>query len=450
MEKSRAWKDGLYLLLLGNVAFVLISLLLVSRPDSAAAMDFRTAYYSGQCLLHSPCDPYSEHDIDALYRRHVERVPVSARNRLVVTNNVYLPTSFPFTLLFGMLPFDWAIVLWCLLINCSLMVAVGLIWCIAAPRAPLLVGTLLGFCIATSGSLAFLGNPGGFIVPFCVVSACCFIYGRYVPLGIACLAVSLAFKPHDAWLIWLCFFLAGRPYRVYALKALAVFAALSLPAIAWVFWISPHWITEFGANLHFWSQKGGMNDPSGGHGACLLTNLQTVTSFFWADPHTYDLASYLICAPLIVIWVFLTLRARTSTSSLWMALASASALTLLPVYHRQYDTKLIILAVPACVALWMTKGALGRFAVAFTAVAFFVSGDLPWVAFLGYFNHQHWSATGRYGRLLLAVWDFPTPLGLLAMGIFYLWIYARLVRSPQAEETTAQAETGPSTLPHPA
>jgi hypothetical protein len=48
------------------------------------------------------------------------------------------------------------------------------------------------------------------------------------------------------------------------------------------------------------------------------------------------------------------------------------------------------------------------------------------------------------------VWDFPTPLGLLAMGIFYLWIYARLVRSPQAEETTAQAETGPSTLPHPA
>ena len=439
METARARRDGLYLLILGNAVFLMVSLLLLSRPDSPAAMDFRTAYYSGRCLLHPSCDPYSELDIEALYRLHVERAPVPERDRAVVTRNVYLPTAFPFTLLFGMLPFDWAIVLWCLLIDGSFVAALWLIWRIAAPRAPVLVGTLLGLCLATSGSLAFLGNPAGFIVPFCVISACCFIYGRCIPAGILCLAVGLAFKPHNAALIWLCFFLAGQPYRLYAMKTLALFAAFSLPAIAWIFWISPHWLPELEENLHFYSQQGGMNDPSGGHGACLLTNLQTVTSFFWRDPRTYNLASYLVCAPLILFWAFLTLRAKTSTSTLWMALASASALTLLPVYHRQYDAKLIVLAIPACVSLWMARGILGRFAIAFTSLAFFVSGDLPWVAFLGYLSHQHWSTAGTAGRLLLALWDFPTPLGLLAMGAFYLWVYARQVGILRSHDTAADS-----------
>ena len=179
-----------------------------------------------------------------------------------------------------------------------------------------------------------------------------------------------------------------------------------------------------------------MNDPSGGHGACLLTNLQTVTSFFWPDPHTYNWASYLLCAPLILFWVYLTLRVRQSVTTLWLALASASALTVPPVYHRQYDAKLILLAVPACASLWATRVALGRWAIAFTSLVFFVSGDLPWVAFLGYFNHQHWSTAGADGRLLLAVWDFPTPLGLLAMGGFYQWVYAREVGVLHSQETS--------------
>jgi hypothetical protein len=447
METTRARRDGIYLLVLGNVAFLLISLLLVSRPDSPAAMDFRTAYFSGQCLLHYPCDPYNVRDIDSLYKKHLERAPVSERNRAVVTNNVYLPSTFPFTLVLALLPFDWAIVAWCLLIDGSFVLAAWLIWRISSPQAPLPVGSLVGFCLATSGSLAFLGNPAGFLVPFCIIAVWCFIQGRFVPLGIACLAVVLAFKPHDAELIWLCFFLAGRPYRLYAWKTLCLVAAFSLPALCWLLWISPHWLTELAANLGSFSRPGGMNDPSGGHGACLLTNLQTVTSFFWSDAHAYDLASYLLCTPLFLFWIYLTLRARTSTKMLWLALASASALTLLPVYHRQYDAKLILLAVPACASLWATRTALSRWVMAFTCLAFFVSGDLPWVAFLGYVNSRHWSTTGTLGRLLLALWDFPTPLGILAMGVAYLWAYARFARTAGAFAIDSAAEEVSSALP---
>jgi hypothetical protein len=36
------------------------------------------------------------------------------------------------------------------------------------------------------------------------VAAWCFIKGRFIPAGILCLAVSLAIKPHDAGLVWLC------------------------------------------------------------------------------------------------------------------------------------------------------------------------------------------------------------------------------------------------------
>lgn len=438
MERTRAARDGLYVLILGNVAFVLISLLLVSRPDSPAAMDFRTAYYSGQCLLHALCDPYQPDDIEALYGKHVERAPVSERNRAVVTTNIYLPSAFPFTFVLALFPFDWAIVLWCILIDGSFVLAAWLVWRVAAPRAPLLVGTLIGLCLATSGSLAFLGNPAGFLVPFCIIAAWCFIEGRLVLVGIGCLTVTLCFKPHDAEFIWLCFFLVGGPYRIYAWKTLGAVAGVSLPAVAWVFVRSPHWLTEFAANLHSYSRQGGMNDPSGGHGACLLTNLQTVTSFFWPDPHLYNLASYLLCAPLILVWVYLTLRARTSAATIWLGLASASSLTLLPVYHRQYDAKLILLAVPACVSLWVVRGALGRWAVAVTGLALFLSGDLPWVAFLGYLNHQHWTTTGTWGRLLLALWDFPVPISLLAMSIFYLWVYAKEVGAWKSLESRGE------------
>ncbi|MGO9434779.1 MAG: hypothetical protein ACLP00_10890, partial [Terracidiphilus sp.] len=80
------------------------------------------------------------------------------------------------------------------------------------------------------------------------------------------------------------------------------------------------------------------------------------------------------------------------------------------------------------------RDSIGWTALLLTTAAFVLNGDLPWVAFLAFLNHMRWSTAGPSGRLLTAAWDFPVPLSLLAMGLFYLWIYARLAFSgPRGE-----------------
>jgi hypothetical protein len=60
------------------------------------------------------------------------------------------------------------------------------------------------------------------------------------------------------------------------------------------------------------------------------------------------------------------------------------------------------------------------------------------------FRESHALVSGRpRGRLLTAFWDFPVPLSLLAMGVFYLWIYARQVFSVQRLEDAGEAKTSP-------
>jgi hypothetical protein len=445
MEKSSARRDGLYVMLLGTVFFLLFGFVLMNT-GRVPLLDFRTAYYSGLSLIQH-LDPYNESDVAPLYAERHENHLVSDRDQQVITRNIYLPPAFAFTVPLALLPFKLGESLWFLLILCSFVLGTFLMASAAGEHAPLLAAGLLAFCLANSGSLLFFGNPAGFVVPFCVIAAWCFIRQRFTLAGIACLMVSLAFKPHDAGFVWLYFLLAGGIYRRRALATLAYLAALGIPALAWISHIAPAWPREIAANLQVFSAPGGMNDPSGGHGSLVLTNLQCITSFFWPDPHSYNLAGYLVCAPLLLVWAFLTLRSRPTAPSAWLALAAIAPLTMLPVYHRQYDAKLILLAVPACALLWSRRGALGWAAALVTTIAFVLNGDLPWVVFLAVLNHLHLSLAGSSGRILTAVWDFPVPLSLLAMSIFYLAAFARQVWGAQLLEE--EPESIENTTPHP-
>lgn len=431
MDPTRARRDGLSFLLVGAVFFLLFGIVLMNS-GRVALFDFRTSYFSGVCLLQH-CDPYSESEVAALYAQHSERWPVSAADRQVITCNQNLPPVFAWTVPLALLPFGVAQALWFVLIAGSfLLVALLMAW-ESLEEAPLLACSLVAFCLANSGSVLYFGNTAGFVVPFCVFAAWCFRHERFIFAGIAFLAVGLAFKPHDVGFVWLFFLLVRGRFRTYALGALALLAAFGVPALLWTFHLSPNWLQEIRHNMGVFSAPGAMNDPSGGHGTLVLTNLQTITSFFWPDPHTYNLASYLFCAPLFLYWGYVTLRARPTVSNFWIALASVAPLSMLPVYHRQYDAKLILLAVPACVLLWKRRGAVRWAAVVVTWTAFFLNGDLPWVVFLGFVNRLH-PISQPYSRLLTAIWDFPVPLSLLGMGVFYLGVYANegIVRTSTA------------------
>ena len=169
---------------------------------------------------------------------------------------------------------------------------------------------------------------------------------------------------------------------------------------------------------------------TGAHGLNMLVSLQAVISVFRDDPRIYNPVSYLVFAPLLLVWAFITLRSRPAPRRTWLALAAIAALTMLPVYHRQTDTRLLLLTIPACAMLWAEGGLIGWLAILINSAGFVLNGDLSWAIFFGLISHLRLPATPLSGQILVAVQAFPAPLILLVMGIFYLWVYARRSSAP--------------------
>jgi hypothetical protein len=353
---------------------------------------------------------------------------------------IYPPTAFSFTVPFAMLPWGPAHILWMTLIVGSIFIASFLMWNIGENYEPTVSGALIGFLLANSEMLIILGNVAGIAIGLCVTAVWCFVRERFVTAGILCLAVSLAVKPQVAGFVWLYFLLAGGVYRKRALQTLLATVAFSLPAVLWVWHAVPHWMQELHSNMLAFSVHGGMNDPglssTGAHSLNMLVSLQEVIGVFWDDPRIYNLASYLVCAPLLLLWAFVTLRSRPSPKNAWLALAAIAALSMLPIYHRQHDTKLLLLTVPACAMLWAEGGLAGWLALLVNTAGFVLNGDLAWAIFFGLANNLHLHLTRLTGEMLIAVQVFPAPLILLVMGVFYLWVYVR----------RCGAQTGPKPL----
>ena len=423
---TNARRDGLYLLLMGSLTFMLLGAAW-ENAASAPLLDFRALYYPARCLLQH-CDPYNASDVLRVYQAEgVYGSLDTAKQRIMTTRYGYLPTAFSFTVPFAMLPWGPAHLLWMALTIGSLIFASYLIWHLGANYAPIISGFLIGFLLANSEILVMQGMCAGIAVSLCVVAVWCFFQERFIAAGILCLAVSLAVKPQDTGLVWLYFLLAGGVYRKRALQTLVVAVAFCLPSVLWVWRVAPHWIQELHSNILAFSAHGGINDPgpasSGAHGLAMVINLQEVISVFRDDPRIYNLASYLICAPLLLVWMFATLRFRPSPRRTWLALAAIAPLTMLPFYHRQYDAKLLLLAVPACALLWAEGGLTGRLALLVTAAGFVFNGDIFMAIVISITSHL--PATVLSGQIQAVALVFPVPLILLVMSVFYLWAYVR-------------------------
>ena len=104
---------------------------------------------------------------------------------------------------------------------------------------------------------------------------------------------------------------------------------------------------------------------------------------------------------------------------------------MLVTYHRPFDAKLLLLAVPACAMLWAEGGRIGRLALLVTTAGIVATADLPLISFLALTRNLHISRDGLSGQMLTVALARPVPLILLAMGIFYLWIY--LQRDPERD-----------------
>ena len=449
---TRARSDGLFFLVLGIVAFLLFGTFLKYRADDSM-VDFKCVYYGSHALLqHS--DPYNQKEFAALMRTRFGESRFMEHHAALALS-VNLPTTYFILLPFALFPFWIASELWSVLTVVSLIFAACMIWWMGRDYSPVLTGVLAGLSLLNCAVVVGNGNTAGLIVGLCVIAAWSFIARRLIWLGILCFAVGLVVKPQDAGLVWLFFLLIGGSMRKHALQALVVAIAIGAAAALWISRAAPNWNAELRSNLAEISMRGGNNDP-GPTGPTntsgtmeIVTSFQAVASVFRDSPSFYNLVTYLICGSMLLVWVIATMRSSYTTSLGYLALAAIAPLTLLITYHRAYDARLLFLAIPACAMLWMRKGAVGRTAMALTAAAVLLTGEVS-LAFLNpLLIRLHVDAGTLPGKLEMVLLMRLGALSLLAMALFYVWIYWREHRAAPAMGSPAVADREPARAARP-
>ena len=279
-----------------------------------AWMDFRSVYAGSRCLIHQH-NPYNVGDLEREYlSEDGQRPPAIALKSITIYVN--MPTTLVFVAPFAAMSWRPAHILWMLLTGGVLVPAILLMWHAGASHAPR-VSTWLACIIALNCATFFAGgNSAGIVVGLCGIAVWCFLQNRFVGIGVLCLALSLAVKPHDAGLVWLYFVLAGGAYRKRAFQSAVITAAIGLAAVLWVSHVAPHWMHDWNANLATISARGGVNNPgpnsfSASAGSSIV-DLQAALSVFRDDPHFYNISSYLFCGTLLLVWSIWTLRTRFS------------------------------------------------------------------------------------------------------------------------------------------
>jgi hypothetical protein len=412
----------------------------VGQTSPKGMMDFKGVFYSTRCLLQHD-DPYKVGEPLRVYLAEGGRLPqpLDWGPRQVLSLDVYLPTASIFIAPFAMLPWGSAHLLWTIFTAGVFILAAFLVWNFGANYAPVISGCLICFVLANSEILFATGNTAGIVVSLCVVAVWCFLKERFVWAGILCLAVSLVIKPHDTGFVWLYFLLAGGVHRKRALQTLLVTVVLAALAILWVTPIAPHWMRELHFNILADQLPGGIGDPGPANAISgdrsIIIDLQSAISVFQNDPRIYNPVSYLVCGALLLAWAARTLRSQFSQRGAWLALAAVVPLTMLVTYHQYYDAKLLLLTVPACGLLWAGGGPVRWIALLVTSLGIVLTADLPLIILAIHTANLQISTAGLSGKILTVVLMRPTPLILLAMSIFYLWVYMRRASSGEGHST---------------
>jgi hypothetical protein len=406
-------------------------------------VDFRAVYAGTRTLMHGH-NPYRVSDVEREYLSEGGERPTGSDTYAfqAITLYVNMPTTFVFVAPFAALPWKAACTLWMLLTGVTFTVALLLMWSVGA-RSALDVSTLLACILAINSEITFCqGNTAGIVVGSCVIAAWCLIYERFVWIGVVCLGLSLAVKPHDVGFVWLYFLLVGGACRRRALQSLLITAGLGIVSFLWTSHIAPGWMQDWVSNLAAISTPGGINEPGPhsvtAHFSTPVIDLQAVISIFRDEPRFYDAVTYVVVGVLLLVWAVWTLRSQFTPTRAWFGIAGASALTMLITYHRPWDAKLVMLAIPACCLLWQEGGRAGKAAFWVTAAAIFFAGDIPLVCLNTFYSSQQVNLPGIAGKLYEVLMIRTATVALLPMGIFYLYVYVK--RGARERENVMDAE----------
>jgi hypothetical protein len=422
------------ILLSGGIS--LLSGILLDRSSPGGTANYRAIYYGARCLMEHR-DPYNADNLLRVYTTESGEFPTAALKKQLFLRAVMVCVNLPTTLFLvaplAMISWGPSHVLWLMLGGGSLTLAGLLVYDLAREYAPRLSLLLIFFMLANSEVLFATGNTAAIAVGLCVIAVWCFVRGRLAWAAVVCLAISLALKPHDSGLVWLYMVLAGGVLRKRSLQVLALLALLAIPALVWVSSVAPNWPRELKDNLAATSSRGDISDPgptsiSRKGSADVIIDLQSAVSIFKDDPHFYNPFVYAICGLLLAVLAVKTFRIEVAPGNMWYALAAMSALTMVVSYHRPYDAKLLLLAVPGCAYLWSHGGGAAKLGALFTTAAVVATSDLP-LAILTLRTRNLDVATMPIGqRLVTIVLTRPAPLFLFAVAILFVWAYAKSPR----------------------
>jgi hypothetical protein len=395
----------------------------------SGVMGFPGIYWGTKCLMQGG-DPYDVRQLQHIYETAgFSDTSVPAALRQSVTLYVNLPSTSLLVAPFALLPLRLAQALWLILTIGSFLGAAFLIWRLGE-RHSMSVALLLMFIVLANCEIIFSGgNTAGLVVSLCVIAVWCFLQERCIVAGIICLGISLAIKPHDAGLIWLYFLVSGRTQRKRAIRAGALAIAFLLIAAGWVSHVAPHWLPELRSNLETISSHGGINEPGptslGVNSPDMIIDLQTILSIFDDDPGVYNPVTYAVCAILLLVWLVAVLRLPPSGERAWFALVSIVALSMLVTYHRSYDAKLLLLSIPACAMLWRRGGGRSWTALLLSSAGILFTADIPLAILMRLTRNLYTPTSDVAGKLAVAVVTRPAPLILLAISLFYLFVFIR-------------------------
>jgi hypothetical protein len=357
---------SLQCLVLGVAAVVF--LVAGGRRAFHVSYDFVPVYTGAGCLLKG-CNPYNTSQLEQQFFRAGGRA--DEMNSWDIDVPVYPPSTFLALSPLALLRYPTARLLWFVLNGCLFVTSAFLVVSLC-PRAHRWPATILASLIlGTSGILLVLGQPAVFAISLVIISSYFFLRGRLLLVATVLSMLSLAVKPQIGGLIMV-YFLTQRIYWRYVAVALAGALTFLLSA-ALILSLHPgsaDWPATLRANLSATLSHGGSADPRPDNQEAIGdVNLQLLSSVVFPDARTFNLAAYSVFLGLLVVWIWAVPWTNVVSEMHLLALAALSVLSLLPIYHRFYDTRLLLLSVPAVVVVLEKRRLLGAAIAIVTAVA---------------------------------------------------------------------------------
>jgi hypothetical protein len=387
-------------------------------------IDFKIVYSSSKCLLDG-CDPY---DSRVLHQEYMnaggDLSPDSDASTFQRFPALYPPFSLFLVFPFAVFPFKLSLALWMTASAVLFVIAAFLMADLCRPWRSQIPLILLGLFVASSTMLVTTAQPSSFAISLCAIAVWSLVSSRMPVTGTVCFALSLVLKPQIAGLVLVYFLLAAGPARRRAMIAFAATAAFCIPGLLWAAKepAAAHWPQAIRTNLAGSTAPGSINDPGpSSFTAMMVTDLQSVFAVVDDEPQIYNLESYLVAGVLMLAWAYVALRAEPSTRKNLLGVATMACLSLLPLYHRHYDVRLLLLTFPGLAVLVDEGGWESAMAIAASIAV--LCGSHPT------FIRDHLSLRQEtLGPLKTILLMRTAPLAVLFSGLVYLGCFATMLK----------------------